>query len=361
MPIQKPYQYGEQMEDDQDPYARQRPVGAIVEPMQDDAPVQEQAPRPQAYKAPVREKLQDDVQPPAPAETFTQMQEAGKARPPMPPGSAGLPQAPGAIIEPEVAFPPPIVDAPNAIIEPEVAFPPPIGAPGAIIEPVEQFPVLGGEPGAIVEPEVQFPVIDEPGAIVEPPNPTGMVEGGPDNSVDLLSMLLSGAQGEGSELSDATGQAALDQLHNPSPYNADVVKNTYTDLAGGIDSDFDARQRSLDNQFARRGLWGSVGKDFASGRAADTEIGRRDAKTSLASDLARNFATSYGDYNANAINQGANVAGQEDQSARQWLQQLLGYGQQGFENDLSVAQFNDQQNDEYERLLQLMLQAGYGG
>jgi hypothetical protein len=174
-----------------------------------------------------------------------------------------------------------------------------------------------------------------------------------------LQMLLSGVQDD-SPLAAATEQAALDQLGNPSPYTADVVKNLYSDLAGGIDDEFAQDERALGERMAARGLFGSAGKDFHSGRLSDLNVGRRSAKTALASDLARDFATSYGDYNANAINQGQNVSGQDDAQTLQWLQSLLGFGQQGFENDMDVAQFEANQNADYQQLLQMMLAAGYG-
>lgn len=394
--------YREQ-DDEQDPYRRESPDGAIVEPYQESEPVRSPEPATEPSRVEKQQPVKDEgsaPQAPAAAPTFKQLQEAGQARPPMPPqmltGSqllskrmgpeqvapeTGLPETPTKarppIVEPEIPVAPPIPLPPTAIIEPatatppiiepEVAFPPPVPElpPDAIIEPAETgLPFDGGE--AIVEPaELPPGIVGGEEAIIEPNEVTpGVVDdtGGesvdPDSSVDLLSQLLAGSQD--TDLEDATESAALDQLHNPSPYNSDVVKNLYADLGAGIDTDYDSRIRGLDESMARRGLYGSSGKDFHSGRLADTELGRRDAKTTLARNLATDFAKSYGDYNANAISQGQGVAGAQSGDALDWLRATLGYGQQGFENDLAVEQLNQNEDQNYQQLLQMMLAAGYG-
>lgn len=194
------------------------------------------------------------------------------------------------------------------------------------------------------------------------PAPPAAGPNAPSPSLDVLSTLMSGVNGEGagSELAGATNDAALGQLRNPSPYNSDEVKAQYDWLAGDIDDDFSQRERSLDESMARRGLYGSAGKDFHSGRLSDLNVGQRSAKTSLARDLANKYATSFGDYNRNAITQGQNVSGQANNQSLDWLKTLFGYGQQGFDNDMQSAEFNARRDDEYNRLLQMMLQAGYG-
>lgn len=370
-------------DDEQDPYRRESPDGAIVEPYQESEPVRTPEPEKATEPSRVEEQkapIQQDA-PAAPAPTFKQLQDAGQARPPMPanmlPGGSGLLQrtmgAGPEPIEPDTGLPPTkqkLPQLPPAIVEPEVPVAPPIPQP--LPPMIEELPPSigvgdgdGQAPDGIIEPEEQFPAIlppsVPPGAIIEQNEPTpAVVDGGegPGSSIDLLQMLLNGTQD--TELEDATESAALDQLHNPSPYNSDVVKNLYADLGAGIDTDYDSRVRGLDESMARRGLYGSLGKDFHSGRLADTELGRRDAKTTLARNLATDFAKSYGDYNANAISQGQGVAGSQSSDALNWLQSTLGYGQQGFENDLATEQLNAQQDDEYQQLLQMMLAAGYG-
>lgn len=339
MPTQMPYKYGSDQEDDQDPYRRAGPGGAS-EPMADDgSSTPESAPaRPAPYQPPAAtaKSREDDPQP----ETFAQQQEAGKARPPAPivepanpTAGVGVGDAPGAIVEPAVEMPGIVGGAPEAIVEP----PNPIGGVG-----------VGGE---------------APGAIIEPSNPTGMVGEGESAVDSLLPMLMGGVEGQDNAgtLRNATNAKIRGQLESSSPYDSQEVRNEYDWLSGNIDDQFSTDERALDERMAARGLYGSAGKDFHSGRLSDLNVGKRNAKTTLARDLANKFATTKGQYDANAINQGLDGTNATQNSQLQWLQQLMGYGQQGFENDLSTAQFNAGQDMNSQDFLLRMLAAGYGG
>ncbi len=212
---------------------------------------------------------------------------------------------------------------------------------------------LGGGDGGDHRPGVPS---GKPGDQLLPTPPAA-----PSSADSILPLLTGGATGTASTpLQDATTKATLDQFNTPNPFNSDEVKREYGDLGAGIDADYDTRQRNLSNQFAQRGLFGSVGKDFASGRAADTEVGRRTAKTQLASDLAKAQAVSQGQYQANAINQGQAGTQQGQGNQLAWLNALMGYGNDAFNHDLSTANFQENQNENEQDYLLRLLQAGYG-
>ena len=94
---------------------------------------------------------------------------------------------------------------------------------------------------------------------------------------------------------------------------------------------------------------------------SDLNIGRRNARTNLAQDLAHQYASTLGDYQTNAVNAGNQTANASGNNQLSWLQQLMGYGQQGFNNDLNTARFNADQNNTYQDFLLKMLSQGYGG
>ncbi len=246
----------------------------------------------------------------------------------------------------------------------DILPPPPIGAVGD--QPND--PSQGGPP----DPENLWGGHDAQPAQPLGGGPQQPISGGTDNpttglpalpgAVDpIVSLLTGGASGTNTTpLQDATTKATLDQLNNPNPYNADEVKREYADLGAGIDADYDQRQRGVSNDFARRGLFGSVGKDFASGRASDTEIGRRSAKEQLASSLATAQAQSAAQAKRDAISQGQAGTQQGQGNQLAWLQQLMGYGNDAFNHDLQTANFQEGQNNDEQDYLLKLLQAGYG-
>lgn len=146
----------------------------------------------------------------------------------------------------------------------------------------------------------------------------------PAASSDILQMLLGGANAPGS-------------------YGTDQTKAAYNWLGGQIDDQYALKQKALDDSAAARGLGTSTIK---AGQLNDLNIGQRNAKESLAYDLADKQAS-----------QGAAA----QQSRLQWLQSLMGYGQQGFNNDLATANFNANQNNSYQDWLLNLLGIGYKG
>jgi hypothetical protein len=281
----------------------------------------------------------DDATPPgvSPTPTFAQQQAAGQARPPAP-----------------VAAPtPPTTDPWNGFGLGETG--PPVDPSGT--RPLPGFPSdIGGM--TPTNPLTLTPGGTGTGETGAPVAPEGSGQTATDS---LLPLLTGNATGTTTDpLTTATRTAALNQLNSPSPYNADAVKNEYDTLAANIDDQYAQDQRAQINADARRGLYGSQGKDFESGRLSDLNVGKRSAKTALAADLADKYATTLGQYQSNAINQGSNVAqtGQNNQLA--WLNALMGYGQQGFNNDLATADFNQRANESDQDYELRLLQLGYG-
>lgn len=179
-------------------------------------------------------------------------------------------------------------------------------------------------------------------------------------SDELLSMLMKGAsgQGAGSEVQEATNKALLEQFKNPSAYGLDQVKQAYDWLGGSIDDQYAVEQQKLGEEMAKRGL--SISTIFG-GRLSDLNIGKRSAKESMAYDLAQKLAETTGQGRSNAIAQGLAGATTAQGNQLDWIKNLMGYGQQGFENDMTSARFNADQDTNYQDFLLKMLGMGYGG
>jgi hypothetical protein len=177
---------------------------------------------------------------------------------------------------------------------------------------------------------------------------------------DILGALTGGAQGQGAGggLQSATQTAAMNQLNNPSPYGQQNVKDLYNWLGGNIQDQFTMKQRALGEDMARRGLGTST---IGAGNLSDLNIGQRSAQQSMAQDLAQNYAQTLGQYQANAINQGNQVGTQGQQNQQNWLSQLMGYGEQGFQNDLATNALNQNATNNYQNYILGLLQYGGGG
>jgi hypothetical protein len=180
------------------------------------------------------------------------------------------------------------------------------------------------------------------------------------STFDLLQQLINGASGNGpgSDVQNATRDAFLNYLKNPNPYGAQDVKDQYGWLGGQIDDEFAQREQLLGEEMARRGLGFSTNYG---GRLQDTNVRRKSAKEVLGTDLAHNFAQNYGQSQQAALGLGNQIGTQNQNNAQSWLQQLMGYGQQAFDNDFKTNAFNQSTADSYRNWLLQMLGMGYGG
>lgn len=317
MPTSMPYHDTSYDDEEQDPY--QRPGGGADQQYRGTTAT---APAQQRFTGPE----QNGRTPGADARplTFAELQAGGRARPPMPP-------------RPPIAGPP-IVDTRAG---------PPVGytatGPGTILsETFNPTTTPSTVDPTTTDPTTTDPTTDVPGIDVQ-----GLIE----HNVTAPTT---------QPVRDASRELLLRLLSNPSPYDNAAMNAEFQNLAGGIDADYDTRQRDLTNSFARRGLYGSQGKDFASGRASDTEIGRRSAKTQLATNLATKRATTYSDYVRNALDAARAGASEEDQSTLDRLRALTQFGDTAFNHDLETNRVNQGQADDWEEYLRRLLSAGYG-
>lgn len=135
---------------------------------------------------------------------------------------------------------------------------------------------------------------------------------------NLLQMLLGGANAGGG-------------------YKTQNVKDSYDWLGGRIDDQFDVQKQQLGEEMARRGLGAST---IYGGRLNDLNIGQRSAKENLAYDLTDKQASS---------------ENQSSQNRLDYIRSLMGYGQQGFDNDMETARFDRESNDDFQRYIMQLL------
>lgn len=171
----------------------------------------------------------------------------------------------------------------------------------------------------------------------------------------------------------STRSAIEGALLNPSAYNNDALKKMFANLGEGIDDQYTQDYQRVREDDARRGI--SV-SSIDSGRKGDLLATRKSAKEKIASELEDKAAQDYASARATAIAQGLS-ADQADAQARlavqsnainygqfansskndaqarvqSLLSQIFGVGQQGFQNDLNTAQFNQNALSDSDRLL----------
>ena len=176
----------------------------------------------------------------------------------------------------------------------------------------------------------------------------------------LLQQLLTGAQGKGagSEVSNATQQAILKQLQNPNPYLNDAV--AAQEKAGNeqINQQETAAQKHLDEYLASRGIAAS---SFGGGYQGDLAGQFQTARDTLQGNILTNMANATLQGTGQAINQGTTGATSEQNNSQNWLAQLMGYGQNAFNNDATTQQLNQNSQNSYSNLLMQLLLAGYSG
>ena len=164
------------------------------------------------------------------------------------------------------------------------------------------------------------PNVPAPGT---PNAPTGTSPTGGNGFLqDLLPMLFAGA-------------------NRQNPYGTQQLQDSYNWLGGQIDDQYDVRRQELGEEMARRGLGAST---IYGGRLNDLNIGQRTARENLGYDLTQRQAS------------GESQAGRD---RLDYIRSLIGYGQQGFENDMSTAEFDRRSNNDYEEFIRWLM--GQGG
>lgn len=255
----------------------------------------------------------------APQQTFAQMQQEGYARP-NPPAPAPAP-APAPT---RSAAPAGVQAYEGDMQDTRTASASPMEYTGAPVNSVAP-PGAGGTPAA-----------------------TGQ---GLDIGAELANRYRQGS-GISSEVSGGISEA----IRNPSAYNSDLVRNIYGQLGQNIDDDFAQRETGLREEMAARGLSDS---SIQGGRLRDLNVGRRSAREGLANSLGQQVAQDYSGARDRALGMGMNRDQYGQQVGQGYLDRLMGFGQQSFNNDMQQAEFNRNiQNDQDRFMLQML---GLGG
>lgn len=347
--------------------------------------------------------------PPAPldAPTFTQLAQAGRARPAAPgygaggngvePGIANAAQAPNAPAP--LTAPHPLDKRPPARIVPSGATPQaelsaaltgvlagkgrsdssivagsgafdPAQNPFARVSSFSASNAPGAAPGAASDPNAafeqalrgRFDAASGPARFEAPPSPSLA----PNPSADI---------------NNALSERIRQLIGQPNPYLTSAVQDQFGTLSGRIDDQYNSENQRILEEMTRRGLGAST---IYGGRLQDSNVMRRTAKAQVASDLLNQMAQNYAASERSALGMGLDASatlGQQDlaraqltESLRQGdfnralqgfqanqaaqeqaLQDYLGYGQQSFQNQLQTAQFNQNQQAEIQQLLLQML------
>lgn len=223
-------------------------------------------------------------------------------------------------------------------------------------DPAEQERLLAGQAAGTVPkgPQAYTPPTATNAAPLNPPaGITPPPEGGVAGSPNGIITTTTGGQNTGPSSPSTQGQSntnsAADILGlltkgatDPGRYGTQQVKDSYNWLGGNIDDEYALRERQLKEDMSRRGLSDST---INAGNLKDLNIGRRSAKESLAYDLGDKVAS---------------TGAQDKASTLDYLRGLMGYGQQGFENDMRVGEFNADQENNWQDFLMKMLGQGYG-
>lgn len=215
---------------------------------------------------------------------------------------------------------------------------------------------------------------------------------------------------QGSAINAATGQSVQNLLNNPDPYSTAAFQSQLQQTMGSIDDDYNQRDAALKGSIANRGLdaAGTIGatdqtyqnlqRRTAQGDAANSLL-QTEAQTSAANRAqaintamgygSNNYTQGLGTYQANANtnqqNFGQNVTaeqyGQQAQQQgynqaqgayttnlganaqnsaqqQQALNNYLGYGQQGFNNQLSTEQQNNTEQQQQQAFQLQLAQLG---
>ena len=135
------------------------------------------------------------------------------------------------------------------------------------------------------------------------------------------------------DIGDYLGRA----LNDPGGYSFGEVEKLYSRLGQDIDDQFTTADQRLREEMASRGIADST---IFGGRSQDLNVAKRSAKQDLLSDL--------GTQQAQAL------FGQQTG----WLDRLMGYGQNAFNNDMTQAEFNRLLQSDQDRMMLALLGVG---
>jgi hypothetical protein len=325
--------------------------------------------------------------------TFSEMQQAGRPRPPAPqygrvptsvvgsdaPGGSQVPRNPalrppgatsdggGGSVSPP--FRSPLTPPSTAIGDPMLT------QPGYGAAPATGAPGSAGAPAGTGESDFEKALRERYQSNPSAPHFTGAGAQTAAEFVPGANPFQPSGGGSGSGLNPAIEQNVMELLKNPSGYTTDAATSTFNRLGGAIDDQFNVDNQKINEDMARRGIPVST---IAGGRLFDSNVARKSAKEDLAgriltdqastlgSDRARAIATASGygnDQFSNALNTFLANRGSDSQTFNEGEQKLHDYtdfGQQGFSNSLATQQANNQQQQQMMQML-LQLFGGTGG
>jgi hypothetical protein len=215
------------------------------------------------------------------------------------------------------------------------------------------------------------------------PAPAGSPFAAPGSLGQRLTQAYTGYQGlpafqnpvSGSAIDSQTQQGVQGLLNQPSPYLTQAYQSQLDKTMGSIDDQYNQADLALHQNIASRGL-DTAGTIGASDQRYNNLM-RRSAKTDAATNLLNQLAQTYSGDRLNAITAGMGYGSQQygqaqgtygtNQAANAQnfgqqqtaLENLLNYGQQGFNNQLATAQFNAGQDQMNTQMLLQLLGAGY--
>lgn len=134
----------------------------------------------------------------------------------------------------------------------------------------------------------------------------------------------------------ATEELLMDMLANPSAYDDEVIKMTFDRLAGSIDDQYDQENVRIHEDMARRGLQDST---VYGGRLQDSNVMRRSAKTDLGERIIDTAARTRGADRAAALQAG--MAFGDQQFSRQATEFQAAMQTAGFNSNEAQRIFDD--------------------
>lgn len=257
------------------------------------------------------------------ATTFSTLQRQGVARPPAP---APMPASPTGVTR--VPLPPPTMARPP--LQPR-----PVSQPPVTVPPGGAYPT--GDKGPVTAVPVGGPIFTEGPGFMQPQFNIG----------DILKQRYLNPQQ--SPVDQSIQQRVMQLLQKPSAYDSDQAKTTFERLRQGLDESYDVDQQKLKEEMASRGLGDST---IYGGRLGDLSVQHGRDLSSLAGQVIQDQAKTQASDTAQAIATAMGFSGQQSGNLQQALQNLLGYGQQSFQNQVTTQNLN---NDQQQQQIQLLL------